>query len=585
MTQKEALDILKAGRNVYLTGAAGSGKTHVLNKYIDYLKERGVVTAVTASTGIAATHIGGMTIHSWSGIGIKDDLSDYEIEFLVQKEHLWKRYDKTKVLIIDEISMMHPKMFDALDRLAKAMKGSGKAFGGMQTVLSGDFFQLPPIVKGWEEVSYIDSSEVWRTMDARVCYLEGQYRQDDISLESILNEIRTGAVSPDTRAIFEKMSSACGKSEDVLMNEGEKDTEASRLNVSTNEGEKDTEASRLNVPTRLYTHNFDVDAVNEAELEKLPGSLVEYAMNTRGKANLTASLRKSILAPENLRLKKDSVVMFVKNNFEEGYVNGTLGRITTFEEGMPVVETYSGKKIYVTYATWKVEDDGKVLASAEQLPLRLAWAITVHKSQGMSLDAAEIDLSKSFVPGQGYVALSRLRRLEGLTLLGLNSMALAIDPYVLELNKWLIRESSKWSKIIQRFSPDDFDEMHKDFILCSGGTNDMEEIERNKVSGSKDIAPKIPTHEKTLALLKEGKSLKDIAKERGMTVGTIISHLEKLKEGNYDIDLKPYTPKSDDLKIIKAAFKSLEDTKLSPVYKKLKGKYSYENLRLARLFI
>ncbi|MCK5059667.1 MAG: helix-turn-helix domain-containing protein, partial [Candidatus Pacebacteria bacterium] len=367
--------------------------------------------------------------------------------------------------------------------------------------------------------------------------------------------------------------------------EGEKDTEASRLNVSTNEGEKDTEASRLNVPTRLYTHNFDVDAVNEAELEKLPGSLVEYAMNTRGKANLTASLRKSILAPENLRLKKDSVVMFVKNNFEEGYVNGTLGRITTFEEGMPVVETYSGKKIYVTYATWKVEDDGKVLASAEQLPLRLAWAITVHKSQGMSLDAAEIDLSKSFVPGQGYVALSRLRRLEGLTLLGLNSMALAIDPYVLELNKWLIRESSKWSKIIQRFSPDDFDEMHKDFILCSGGTNDMEEIERNKVSGSKDIAPKIPTHEKTLALLKEGKSLKDIAKERGMTVGTIISHLEKLKEGNYDIDLKPYTPKSDDLKIIKAAFKSLEDTKLSPVYKKLKGKYSYENLRLARLFI
>ena len=231
MIQKEALDILKAGRNVYLTGAAGSGKTYVLNEYKDYLKERGVVTAVTASTGIAATHLEGMTIHSWSGIGIKDDLSQNDIEQLVQKEHLWKRYDKTKVLIIDETSMIHPRMFDALDRLARAMKGRSKAFGGMQVVLSGDFFQLPPIVRERSDVAYIDSSNAWRAMDVRVCYLEEQYRQDDVSLESILGEIRSGEISTATKEKFLKMNGVRRK----------------------------TKAT----PTRLYTHNSDVDAQNE----------------------------------------------------------------------------------------------------------------------------------------------------------------------------------------------------------------------------------------------------------------------------------------------------------------------------------
>ena len=183
--------------------------------------------------------------------------------------------------------------------------------------------------------------------------------------------------------------------------------------------------------------------------------------------------------------------MFVKNNFDEGYVNGTLGRVTAFENGIPVVETYSGKKIYVTQSTWEVVDDGRVLASVDQLPLRLAWAITVHKSQGMSLDAALIDLSRSFVPGQGYVALSRLRSLDGLTLLGLNSMALEVDPYVLELNKRLINESSKWSKVIQRFSTDDWKKMQEEFIVKNGGTNDKEEIEKNKISNTKEVEKKI----------------------------------------------------------------------------------------------
>ena len=552
MIQDDALNILKAGRNVYLTGAAGSGKTHVRNTYIQYLKERGVAVAVTASTGIAATHLGGLTIHSWSGMGIKEDLSDLDIELLIQKEHVWSRYHKTRVLIIDEVSMIHPRMFDALDRLARAMKENNSAFGGMQVVLSGDFFQLPPITKRGD-TAYVDSSRAWKDMDIRVCYLEEQYRQEEGSLQDILSEMRSGEISLRTQEIFEQITGA--------------------------------PRSGPVEPTRLYTHNFDVDTVNEKELEKLSGPLFSYEMTMSGKGSVAATLQKGILAPKELKLKKDAVVMFVKNNFEEGYVNGTLGRVVDFEGGMPIVETHAGKKIYVTRERWEVEDDGKVIASAEQLPLRLAWAITVHKSQGMSLDAAEIDLSKSFVPGQGYVALSRLRNLEGLTLLGLNHTALAVDPYVLELNRWLTSESAKWCAVIRKFSADEFNAMHTAFIEAAGGTTDVKEIEKNKAFEAEGIPVKIPTHEKTLLLMSEGKTLSEIAQERGMTVGTIISHFEKLHSGDYTVDLTPHKPKSADLKAIRAAFKAVKEPKLALVHKKLKGKYGYEDLRLARLFL
>ena len=190
MIQKEALDILKAGKNVFLTGPAGSGKTHTINSYIEHLKAHGIGVALTASTGIAATHIGGVTIHSWSGMGIKDYLSDPDVEALSEKKYLMDRYKNTKVLIIDEISMMSNTMFDSLDRLCRFMKGNFEPFGGMQIVLSGDFFQLPPIAKPGDKTSFVFDSKAWKESDIRVCYLETQFRQDDSSLSAVLSEIR-----------------------------------------------------------------------------------------------------------------------------------------------------------------------------------------------------------------------------------------------------------------------------------------------------------------------------------------------------------------------------------------------------------
>lgn len=554
MKQKDALNVLKAGRNAYITGAAGSGKTHILNDYITYLKDRGVSVGVTASTGIAATHIGGVTIHSWSGVGIRDTLSGSDIEDLTQKEYLWKRFDKTQVLIIDEVSMLSPRLFDTVERVCRAMKRSDDPFGGMQVVLSGDFFQLPPIIRDGGETEFIHTSEAWASMDVRVCYLEEQFRHEDISLEKILNEMRGGNVSPATR---EKLQKMC-------------------------------EEKRVHgvVPTRLYTHNADVDVENEKELAKLPDKEHAYEMSAKGKANIVESLKKSILAPETLRLKKGAVVMFVKNSFDEGYANGTLGTVEDFDRGgAPIVKTYAGKKICVQRAEWAVEENNKVLAKVEQLPLRLAWAITVHKSQGMSMDAAEIDLSRSFVPGQGYVALSRLRTLSGLSLTGINDMAFAVHPHVAKLDAHLLSQSAKWEKVLERFGEKEMSEMHKIFIQKCGGTIDAKEIEENQKKAATVPEERISTHEKTKRLIAEGLSLVDIAKVRGQTLGTIISHLEKLKEEDEDFNLDIYKPKAKDLKIIATAFKKAGDTKLAPVHGRLGGRYSYEELRLARLFL
>lgn len=553
MKQAQALNILKSGRNVYLTGAAGSGKTHVLNEYINYLKDRGISVGVTASTGIAATHIGGITIHSWSGIGVKDNLSDQEIDYLVKKDYLRKRFNKARVLIIDEVSMIGPRMLDSVERVCRAMKSNENPFGGMQVILSGDFFQLMPIVRDGSTPEFVNSSRAWKEMDIRVCYLEDQYRQKDGALRDILNEMRGGVISQKTR--------------NILIAQSDKSFPGDI------------------VPTRLYTHNRDVDILNERELDRLPGMAQEFGMKTKGKENIVEALKKGILAPEVLRLKKNAVVMFVKNNFDAGYVNGTLGIVEDFNDGAPIVRTFGGDRITVAPMQWAVEEEGKMLAKVEQIPLRLAWAITVHKSQGMSMDAAEIDLSSAFVPGQGYVALSRLRTLEGLLLRGANEMAFAVHPEIAMLDESLLLESEKWDRAISRFDHQQLSIMHRDFILKSGGTTDEEEIAKNKNKDKEKAKDAISTYEKTRELMKLGLSLNEIARGREVTTGTIISHLEKLKELGVAVDFDKFKPNESDLKKIKEAFKATGDTKLAPVHKLLDGAYSFEDIRLARLFL
>lgn len=538
MKQATALGILKTGRNVYLTGAAGSGKTHVLRSYIDYLLKHNVHVGITASTGIAATHLGGMTIHSWSGIGIKDYLSEWDLDALTQRQALVKRLEKTSVLIIDEVSMLRPEVLDMVDQVAQTLRRNSEPFGGMQLVLSGDFFQLPPVVRGGTSDSFADMAHAWHAADFRTCYLDEQHRQKNDPLLSILNDIRDGTVSEKSRsALLSRVSTEAHHDESAVV---------------------------------LATHNSDADARNSEELAKIHADTVEYEMISAGRKNIVEALKKSVLAPETLELKVGAKVMFVKNNTEQGYVNGTLGTVVNLSGAYPEVQTRSGEKIVANPVTWETVDDGKILGEVTQVPLRLAWAITIHKSQGMSLDSVEVDLSRAFTPGQGYVALSRARTLEGLVLRGMNTIALEVHPYVCERDIFFQEESQRWEKVFLEFSSDKVTRLQKDFL---------EDVEQD--------APeeKIPTHFVTLALIQEGKQLREVATERGLTLGTVVGHLEKCSNIDLRTALPHIVPDHDALEEIKSAFEKTRDIKLAPVYKKLGGAYSFDELRIARLFL
>ena len=293
----------------------------------------------------------------------------------------------------------------------------------MKVILCGDLFQLPPINdEGYPESSFAYKSDSWEELDLKICYLDEQHRQWDEHYLRVLNDIRTKDVSEST---FEKL--------------------ASRVNGKI--------ANDV-YPTKLYTHNKDVNAINNFELELLPGEAKTYQMAETGNADLVEQLTRGCLAPQVLNLKVGAKVMFVKNNPGSGYMNGTVGEVIEIDEDYPVVLTKSGDEIIVQPESWEIRDprdETKIMAAISQIPLRLAWAITIHKSQGMSLDMAEINLSGAFAYGMGYVALSRVRSLSGLNLTGINEIALQVDPEIIELDRVWQKMSLAFETTLKEF--------------------------------------------------------------------------------------------------------------------------------------
>ena len=371
----------------------------------------------------------------------------------------------------------------------------------------------------------------------------------------ILNEIRTGGISEKNYQILNK--------------------------TANNKLSKEVE------PTKLFTHNYDVDRINTQHLATLSGKPKKFKAKTSGNKKLVATLKNSVLAGEELAFKIGAKVMFVKNDKEHRYVNGSLGTVLGFtDKGFPSVKLLNGKTITTEIEQWAIIDDnGKTLASYNQIPLRLAWAITVHKCQGMTLDAAEIDLSKTFEMGQGYVALSRLKRLENLQLKGLNEMALRVDK--------LAHKADQRFQVLSEDADNEFvlDELEliaKTFIRDSGGLIDKKEITKHKNRVKEKERGKLSTYEVTLIHLKQSVSLKEIAEARGLSVGTIAGHLIKIRKDHPDENLNFYKPKAAVLKKVKAVYD--EQPKSAPVslnaiYGKLGGAVSYDNIKLAIAFL
>jgi hypothetical protein len=450
MTQDEALRIMKTGANVFLTGEPGAGKTYTINKYVDYLREHEINHAITASTGIAATHIGGVTIHSWSGIGIKETLNKYDLDKIATSEYICRRVRKTKVLIIDEISMLRAETLSMIDAVCREIKQNSEPFGGMQVIFVGDFFQLPPIEKinteqkqesllEEKQARFAYESVSWKSLSPIVCYISEQHRQDDSIFLELLLAIRHDTVS---------------------------DKHQDKLKSRYVQNEKFPE----NI-TKLFSHNLDVDRVNDEKLLKIEMESFKFNMESTGSLPLVTALKKGCLSPEVLILKKGAIVMCTKNNQKEHFVNGTLGTIVDFESisKHPIIKTKNGRNIVITPMDWVVEENGKIKAKITQIPLRLAWAMTVHKSQGMSMDAAVMDLSSVFEYGQGYVALSRVRRLDGLYLLGCNEHALKVHPQILKQDSIFQKASEDAQETFGRLDIEEIKKMHKNFVLALGG--------------------------------------------------------------------------------------------------------------------
>ncbi|PLS82048.1 ATP-dependent endonuclease, partial [Candidatus Saccharibacteria bacterium] len=409
MNQLLALEIMLSGENVMLTGPAGSGKTFVLNEFIRLSKKQGKAVSVTATTGLAATHLGGSTIHAWSGMGIHDELPPRFSEGLSKSRR--ETIENTDVLIIDEISMLHDYRLDMIDAIARDVRGNNEPFGGLQIILCGDFFQLPPVNRADSKSGgFIVNSDVWQQLNPVVCYLSEQHRQDDDTFLGVLNALRAG---------------------DIRRHHAELLLERQQADLGDGP------------VTELHTTNINVDTINNAKLEQIHGDEYSYQMLTTGKSNYVETLKRSCLAPEVLTVKRGALVMCIKNSPEKRFVNGSLGTVVDFEDktNYPIVKLQNGRVITMLPESWELRDGDKKRASLIQIPLRLAWAITVHKSQGMTLDAARIDLRRAFVEGMGYVALSRVRSLETLSLVGINRMALKVSSEALEIDKVLRAKS------------------------------------------------------------------------------------------------------------------------------------------------
>ena len=638
MRQSSALDILKTGQNVFLTGSAGSGKTYTLNQYINYLRARRVPVAVTASTGIAATHMNGTTIHSWSGIGIKDELSDRDLTNLSRKQFLADRLKDTAVLIIDEISMLHAKQLNLVNQVLKHVRKNDAAFGGIQVVVAGDFFQLPPIGSKGESnrEKFAFMSEAWLDAKFHICYLSEQHRQvseaanGGLDLDDILNQIRRQEVTFEAIAALEATFDQ---------------------NVDINR-------------TRLYTHNLNVNKINDKELAALEGETMRFEATATGDSKLVETLKKTVRTQDDLVLKVGAKVMFIKNNSELGVSNGTMGELIGFAavkiddskdtsddliedtaqdaiakntknkakkdkeskekpkdkkpttQKMPVVRLNSGREVIAEPEEWIIEDEtGDVLASYLQVPLCLAWAITIHKSQGMTLEAAEIDLSRTFELGQGYVALSRLKSLAGLQLLGMNDMSLQLDPLARGADKRFLALSEEADANYAMLDEESMRQAHEKFILKSGGTlsksvikayanlqkkrreQQQAQIDKKQKLGNQVSDKSDSTLLATRILLEESLSIAEISQARQLSQSTIMRHIAELKSQDPSLACDHLRPDDEVMTAVGNAYVAIKvannpndfnddgSVKLRPIFEHLKQAIDYNTIRLALIFI
>jgi hypothetical protein len=407
--QRAVFALVERGESVFFTGSAGTGKSLLINVLIAHLRKRWgeEAVAVTASTGAAAVNIGGTTLHAFAGIGLGNKPVGMLAEAAKRNDQVRRRWQHCRFLVVDEISMIPADLLDKIEYVARYVRSQRgrpnmEPFGGVCLVLAGDFLQLPPVPERGQpptETKYAFQSEAWKLAVRHKVVLRQVHRQRDERFVALLNDLRRGVYTDAARALL-----------------------ASRLNVP------------LARPVRLYSRRVDVAAENAAELARLPGELVRFkARDTCKFEQYREQLDKFCNAPALLELKLGAQVLLLKNlSVADGLVNGSQGVVTSLsadKRRLPTVTFANGVERLIEPSEWTIEVGGVECAKRNQIPLMLAWAISIHKSQGLTLDEATCELGSCFTTGQAYVALSRVRSLDGLSISSL-PRTFATDPVV-----------------------------------------------------------------------------------------------------------------------------------------------------------
>lgn len=433
--QQIVFDKYIEGNNIFITGPGGTGKSELIRMINSDAVKKGKSISICAMTGCASVllNCNARTVHSWSGIGIGNGTIDEIIKKIKSNRYAKKAWIETEILVVDEVSMMSLKIFDVLNKIGKVIRVNERAFGGIQVIFSGDFYQLPPV--GKKEVDacrFCFESEEWNNVFDKQIQLIKIYRQTDETYASILNQIREGKIKK--------------RSHEML-------TERVGINK-----EKESEL----IITKMYPTKHMVESVNNSSMSMLEGEEREYALKNSKNLEMSKNDRvkrgeysdtdimteldymaSNILCEKSIKLKVGAQVMCVVNiQSDNGLLevcNGSQGKITRFCEitGCPIVKFNNGKEMTMTMNTWKSERIPGV--GIKQVPLILAWAITIHKSQGATMDAAEIDIgSDIFECGQTYVALSRIKSILGLYLTSYDVSKIKINKKVKEFYEKLV---------------------------------------------------------------------------------------------------------------------------------------------------
>lgn len=414
--QQEAFDAIVRGESVLLTGPGGTGKSFLIGILAEKIPElTGKPVAITALTGCAALLIGhgAKTLHSWAGIGLGKGSAEYHAQNIRKMPQLAMRWRKTGVLIIDEVSMLTPELLELIDGIAKILRRNSSPMGGIQMVFVGDFYQLPPVSKDGPP-KFVFESSLWPALVKRTIELKRIFRQADPTFHKILDEARIGDISKESLQLLK----------------AREDLDYSNESIK---------------PTILFTRKVDVEVMNRTHLDELKGVAHTFVAKTLPSeypvqeiTRTVERLDKDATYMSNLILKEGAQVMLLINlDQDKGLVNGSRGVVTGFKDDVtrwPIVEFKNGEKLVIEPHVWESEHIPPI--QRQQIPLRLAYALTIHKAQGATLDCALIDIGPStFEYGQAYVALSRVRSLSGLYVFDVEPSAFRAHPLVKEFYK------------------------------------------------------------------------------------------------------------------------------------------------------